>query len=205
MPKVQQDWISHNCQFLRLYIPHLKEHHECPCKRFAIGTLGVHRHSCTQHAGATMGAHREHILTALQRLFTKAGYRTERKHVPHSRGLKKADLWIKDLQLGGIRNVIIDVTLRHEFHGSCANLIINGEPSHPDANGALDAFGQMTESRRRQQRQPWWRWRRRRWWRWWCRWRQQEKGNVQVTCISTRYTDDGRVQFAYFPYQCALV
>jgi hypothetical protein len=33
MPKVQQDWISHNCQFLGL---DLKEHHECPCKRFAI-------------------------------------------------------------------------------------------------------------------------------------------------------------------------
>ena len=137
MPKVQQDWISHNCQFLRLYIPHLKEHHECPCKRFAIGTLGVHRHSCTQHAGATMGAHREHILTALQRLFTKAGYRTERKHVPQSHGLKKADLWIKDFQLEGIRN--IDVTLHHKFHGSCANLINNWEPSHPDANGTLDA------------------------------------------------------------------
>jgi hypothetical protein len=48
-----------------------------------------------------MAAH-EHILTTLQRLFTKAGYRTERKHVPHSRGLKKkADLWIKDFQLEG--------------------------------------------------------------------------------------------------------
>ena len=36
--------------------------------------------------------------------------------------------------------VIIDVTLRHEFHGSCANLQRNGEPSHPDVNGALDAI-----------------------------------------------------------------
>ena len=82
-----------------------------------------------------MGAH-EQILTTLQRLFTKAGYRTERKHVPHSRGLKKkADLWIKDFQLEGIRNVIIDLTLRPEFHGSCANLTNNGEPSHPDVNG----------------------------------------------------------------------
>ena len=37
-----------------------------------------------------MDAH-EHILTALQRLFTKSGYRTDRKNVAHSRGLKKAD------------------------------------------------------------------------------------------------------------------
>jgi hypothetical protein len=38
--------------------------------------------------------------------------------VPHSRGLKKADLVIKDFRLAGVRNVIIDVTLRHEFHVS---------------------------------------------------------------------------------------
>jgi hypothetical protein len=31
------------------------------------------------------------------------------------------------------------VTLRHEFHGSCANLINNGGPSHPDVNRALNA------------------------------------------------------------------
>ena len=67
----------------------------------------------------TSGAH-EHILTALQRLFTKAGYRTDRKHVTHSRGLKKADLLIKDFQLQGVRDVIVCVTCRHEFHGSCA-------------------------------------------------------------------------------------
>ena len=138
--KVKLDWTSYNCQYMGVPIPHLVElsHHECPCKRFAIDALGDHLHTCTQHAGATSGAH-EHILTALQRLFTKAGYRTDRKHVPHSRGLKKADLLIKEFQLQGVRDVIIDVTCRHEFHGSCANLERNGEPSHPDANGALDA------------------------------------------------------------------
>jgi hypothetical protein len=31
------------------------------------------------------------------------------------------------------------LTLRHEFHGSCANLERNGEHSHLDDNGALDA------------------------------------------------------------------
>jgi hypothetical protein len=70
-----------------------------------------------------MGAH-EHILTALP----QAGYRTDRKDVPHSRGLKKADLLINDFQVGGVRNVIIDVTLRHEFHGSCVNVARTGEP-----------------------------------------------------------------------------
>jgi hypothetical protein len=51
MPKVQQDWISHYCRFLGLDIPHLKEfqHHECPCKRFAIDILGDLRPICTQN------------------------------------------------------------------------------------------------------------------------------------------------------------
>jgi hypothetical protein len=74
-----------------------------------------------------------------QRLFTKAGYRTDRKHVPHSRGLKKADLLIKDFQLEGVWDVIVEVTCRHKFRGSCANQERNGEPSHFDVNGALDA------------------------------------------------------------------
>ena len=92
------------------------QHHACTCERFAIDEYGDHLHTCTQHAGATTGAH-EHILTAVQQLFNQAGYATDRKHVPHSRGMKKADLHIKDFQLEGIRNVIIDMTLRSEFHG----------------------------------------------------------------------------------------
>ena len=72
--------------------------------RFVIDDFGDHLHTCTQHAGATTGAH-EHILTALQRLFTKAGYRTDRKHVPHSRGLKKAELVLKDFRLAGVGDV----------------------------------------------------------------------------------------------------
>jgi hypothetical protein len=68
-----------------------------------------------------------------------AGYKTDRKHVPHSRGLKKADLVVKDFRLTGIRDLIIDVSLRHEFHGACADPLRNGEASHADANGALDA------------------------------------------------------------------
>ena len=46
---------------------------------------------------------------------------------------------IKDFQLADVRNVIIDVTLRHEFHGSRADPQRNGDASHVDVNGALDA------------------------------------------------------------------
>ena len=105
--KVIQDWISWNCQQLGLPIPHLLQFkdHACTCDRFAIDEYGDHLHSCTQHAGATTGAH-EHILTAVQRLFNQAGYATERKNVPNSRGMKKADLHVKDFRLEGIRDVI---------------------------------------------------------------------------------------------------
>ena len=41
--------------------------------------------------------------------------------------------------LEGIRDVIIYVTLRHEFHGSSAHPDRNGELTHDDVNGALDA------------------------------------------------------------------
>jgi hypothetical protein len=69
----------------------------------------------------------------VQQLFTKAGCKTDRKHVPYSRGLKKADLVVKDFRLAGVRDVIIDVSLRHEFHGSCADPMRNGEASHDAA------------------------------------------------------------------------
>ena len=56
------DWIAiaredHGCEMKKkqALMTHLKEfqHHECPCKRFAIDTLGDHLHCCTQHVGAT--------------------------------------------------------------------------------------------------------------------------------------------------------
>jgi hypothetical protein len=126
--KVMQDWTAWDCQQLWLPIPHLKTFslHACTCRRFAIDEFGDHLHCCTQHAIATAGAH-EHILTAVQRLFTMAGYKTDRKHVPHSRGLKKADLVVKNFRLAGIRDLIIDVSLRHEFHGACADPVRTGK------------------------------------------------------------------------------
>jgi hypothetical protein len=141
--KVMQDWTAWNCQQLGLPIPHLTplKHDACTCGRLmiTIDNLGDHLHCCSQHAGATTGAH-EYILTAVQRLFTLAGYKTDRKHVPHSRGLRKADLVVKDFGLAGVRDLIIDVSLCHEFHGACAaNHELNGDASHAGANGALDA------------------------------------------------------------------
>jgi hypothetical protein len=41
--------------------------------------------------------------------------------------------------LAGIRDLIIDESLRHEFHGSCVDPMRIGEASHAEANDALDA------------------------------------------------------------------
>ena len=141
--QVERDWVSYHCQYLGLDVPHLREHvnDACPCGRFVIDRFGDHLHCCQQHAGATHNAH-EHLLSAVQKCFQQGGYATERKQVPHSRGLKKADLWVKDFQLAGVRHVIIDTSVRHEFHGNVmahANLGRNGEPSHQAVDGALDA------------------------------------------------------------------
>ncbi len=46
---------------------------------------------------------------------------------------------IKDFQLQGLRDVIVDVPCRHEFRSSCANQERTGKTSHLDVNGALDA------------------------------------------------------------------
>jgi hypothetical protein len=140
--QVQKDWASFHCQYLGLDVPHLREHGNdaCPCGNFVIDKFGDHLHCCQQHAGATHNAH-EHILSAVEKCFQQAGYGTDRKRVPCSRGNKKADLWVKDFQLAGVRDVVIDTTLRHEFHGNVmaqANLGHNGEPSHQAVDGALD-------------------------------------------------------------------
>jgi len=53
--------------------------------------------------------------------------------------MKKANLHVKDFRFEGIRDVIIDVTLRCEFHGSCIDPVRNGDASYADPNGAIDA------------------------------------------------------------------
>jgi hypothetical protein len=53
--------------------------------------------------------------------------------------MKKADLHVKDFRLEGIRDVIIDVTLRGEFHGSCIDPARNGEALYTYPNGVIDA------------------------------------------------------------------
>ena len=48
----------------------------------------------------------------------RSGYTTQRKNVTSSRGFKKGDLEIRDINLAGKRDFVIDVSLFHEFMGN---------------------------------------------------------------------------------------
>ena len=68
-------------------------------------------------------------MTAVETIAQISGYRTVRgRYVSHSRGLKKGDLEIKNLNLAGTSNLIIDTCIVHcdEFHGSTADVAQHG-------------------------------------------------------------------------------
>jgi hypothetical protein len=56
---------------------------------------------------------RTHSLIALQTLFHQPGYVTDSKNVPHSRGEEKADHWVKNFQLAGVRHVHVTLVGRY--------------------------------------------------------------------------------------------
>ena len=61
----------------------------------------------------------EHILCALDTMCRRSGYTTRHKNVTSSRGSKKGDVEIKDINLAGQRDLVIDVALVHDFSGNC--------------------------------------------------------------------------------------
>jgi hypothetical protein len=77
------------------------------------------------------------VTTRVARLFTKAGYKTDRKHVPHSRGLKKADLALKDFRQVFGRSICPSAT--SSMASMSAPTQRNGVAKNADINGALDA------------------------------------------------------------------
>jgi len=56
---------------------------------------------------------------------------------------------IKDFQLQGVRDVIVDVTCRYEFRGSCANQERNGEPSRAQFLLPPGSHDDLRENQRR--------------------------------------------------------
>ena len=115
----------------------------CACAKFILDAYGNHSDTCSQHSGTTKNTY-EHILSALDTMCRRSGYTTRRKNVTPSRGSKKGDLEIRDINLGGKRDLVIDVALVHDFSGNCSrdarcngqlryddpDLLLNNAPSH---------------------------------------------------------------------------
>jgi len=71
-------------------------------------------------------------LTALESICNSAGYATKHKHVLTSAGKRRADLEILNIQVARNIDLLVDVTLRHDFVGAGHNGLNQGQLRNPD-------------------------------------------------------------------------
>jgi hypothetical protein len=108
----------------------------CGCQRYFLGGEGAwdHVNTCLTHASNWTRAH-NHVLTALESICNSAGYATKHKHVLTSAGKRRADLEILNIQVARNIDLLVDITLRHDFVGAGHNGLNQGQlrnPDHPD-------------------------------------------------------------------------
>ena len=109
--------------------------HMPSCRRQRLDT--DHLHTCPVHSGNWLCAH-ELVLSAVADIAHDAGYRTNRgRHVPTSRGQRRGDLEIKDFNVAGTANLIIDVAVVHDFHGKVADSARHGQLRHHNPDKVL--------------------------------------------------------------------
>ena len=121
----ERDWQSWFCQFLGVPIPErgplCKAQRVCACGRQVIDEYGDDVHSCKKHTGSTKSAH-ETILDAVEAHCHQAGLSTERRNIPtivkQNGKTGQGDLVIKRANIGEDTNLIIDLSLIHEFGGN---------------------------------------------------------------------------------------
>jgi hypothetical protein len=131
-------WQSWFCQHLGIAPPALAPYAAqlCSCQRQPLDA--DHLHTCTKHSGNWHIGH-EHLLSAVDVIAQLSGYRTARgRHVSHSRGQRRGDLEIKNLNVAGTANLIIDTSMVHDFHGSTADVNQHGDLRHHDPNRVLN-------------------------------------------------------------------
>ena len=93
-----------------------------------------HINSCLYHAANWTSAH-EHVLRALDRVCHDAGLATTHKRVLTSEGHHRADLEIRNIRVAGQIDLLVDVTVRHDFKGAGHHGPSQGQlrnPNHPD-------------------------------------------------------------------------
>jgi hypothetical protein len=108
----------------------------CRCQRYFMGGEGAwdHINSCLHHASNWTCAH-DHVLQALKRICNDAGFATTYKLVLTSEGNRRADLAIRNIRVSQQTDLLMDVTLRHDFIGTGKIGQNQGQlrnPDHPD-------------------------------------------------------------------------
>jgi hypothetical protein len=91
----------------------------CRCQRYFMGGEGAwdHINSCLHHASNWTCAH-DHVLRALERICNDAGFATTHKRVLTSEGNLRADLEIRNIRVAQQTDLLVDVTVRHDFIGA---------------------------------------------------------------------------------------
>jgi hypothetical protein len=107
-----------------------------PCQRYFMGGEGAwdYINSCHHHASNWTCAH-DHVLRALERICNDAGFATTHKRVLTSEGNRRADLEIRNILVAQQTDLLVDVTVRHNFKGTGLNGQTQGQirnPENPD-------------------------------------------------------------------------
>ena len=79
-----------------------------------------------------LGNQHNHVMTALESICNNAGYATKHKRVLTSAGQHRADLEILNIQVAHQIDLLVDVTLRHDFVGAGHNGLNQGQLRNPD-------------------------------------------------------------------------
>jgi hypothetical protein len=87
-----------------------------------------HINSCLLYASNWTCAH-DHLL---QRIFNDAGFATTHKRVLTSEGNRRAYLEIRNIRVAGQTDLLVDVTIRHNFKGTGHNGQTQGQLRNPD-------------------------------------------------------------------------
>jgi hypothetical protein len=90
-----------------------------------------HVNTCLTHPSNWTRAH-NHVMTSLESICNSAGYATKHKQVLTSAGKRRADLEILNIQVAQQIDLLVDVTLRHDFVGVGHNGLNQGQLCNPD-------------------------------------------------------------------------
>jgi hypothetical protein len=90
-----------------------------------------HINSCLDHASNWTCGH-DHVLRALERICNDSGFATTHKRVLTSEGNRRADLEIRNIRMSQQTDLLVDVTVRHNFKGTGRNGQTKGHLRNPD-------------------------------------------------------------------------